>query len=184
MIPLPANATARLLLQFAALAALLAAIWWAAILPRQQLANERLAHATTRATHAQVLTDLAQATAEVARKAAAARVTYAEAKAKAESEYNKGVADAYERGRTAAAGIAAGTVRVREVWRERECPGAAAGQGTELAGRVADVSADRAEAIGEVLGIAGEADAAYARAIARLTAAQELVNACHEEPAR
>jgi len=182
MIPLPANATARLLLQFAALAALLAAIWWAAILPRQQLANERLAHATTRATHAQVLADLAEATAKVARKAAAARVTYAEAKAKAESDYNKGVADAYERGRAAAAGIAAGTVRVRAVW--RDCPAAAAGPGTEPAGRPADVSADRGEAIGRVLGIGGEADAAYARAIDRLRAAQQLVDACHEEPAR
>src|SRR5690606_2698000 len=173
MIPLPANAAARFLVILAAGLALCALMWWVAGKPRAELAAERAAHATTRATHAQVLASLAEATAEVARKAAAARVTYAEAKATAESDYNKGVSDAYERGRAAAAGIAAGTVRVREVW--RDCPAAAAGEGAEPAGRPADVSADRGEAIGRVLGIGGEADADYARVIARLRAAQQLV---------
>src|SRR5690606_20067120 len=139
--------------------ALYAATWWVAIKPRAELAAERQAHAETRAAHAEVLTGLAQAAAEVARKASAARVAFAEARAKAESDYNEGVANAYERGRAAAAGIAAGTVRVREVW--RDCPAAPIGEGTGPAGGAADVAPDRAEAIGRVLGIGGEADAAY-----------------------
>lgn len=182
MIPLPANLLARFALLAGVALALYAATWWVAIKPRAELASERQAHAETRVAHAEVLTGLAEAAAEVARKASAARVAFAEARAKAESDYNEGVANAYERGRATAAGIAAGTVRVREVW--RDCPAAPAGEGAGPAGRPADVSANRGEAIGRVLGIGGEADAAYARAIARLTAAQQLVDACHEEPAR
>jgi len=184
MIPVPANATVRILLALGGLALMLAALWWAAIWPRQQLAAERAAHAGTKARHAEVLQGLAEAAAEVARKAARAREAFAEATAESESRYEKGVADAYERGRATAAGIAAGTVRVREVWRERECPAAAGGQGTEPAAGPAGVSGDRAAAIGRVLGIGGAADAGYARAIERLNAAQAIVDQCFEEPAR
>lgn len=184
MIPVPTNATARLLLGLATVAVLGLALWWAVILPRQQLAAERAAHAGTKAEHARVLQALAEAAAEAARKAARAREAFAAATAESETRYQEGVADAYERGRATAAGIAAGTVRVREVWRERDCPAAAGGQGAEPAAGSAGVSGDRAAAIGRVVGIGGVADAGYARAIERLKAAQAIVDQCFEEPAR
>lgn len=173
----------RTLAAVVVLVAIAAGLWWLAVHPRQQLAAERAAHAETRAAHAQVLQRIAEGTAEVARKAAAARDEYERAKSAALAEHEQEVRDAYERGRAAAAGIAAGTVRVREVWRDRECPAAAAGPGAEPAGGPAAVADDRAAAIGRVLGIGGEADATYALAYARLRAAQGLLNTCYEEPA-
>src|SRR5690606_12006799 len=91
VIPLPANFLARFALLAGVALALYAATWWVAIKPRAELAAERQAHAETRAAHAEVLTGLAEAAAEVARKASAARVAFAEARATAESDYNEGV---------------------------------------------------------------------------------------------
>lgn len=89
-------------------------------------------------------------------------------------------ANAYERGRAAGAAIAAGTVRVREVW--RDCPATAAGEGAESDGRAADLFGRRADAIGGLFGAAGVWDATYALAIGRLNAAQGLLNQCYEQP--
>jgi hypothetical protein len=139
--------------------------------------------ATLKADHAKVLADIAGQTQVVADKAAVARAAYGDEALANQAAYDKGVRDAYDRGKSAGAGIAAGTVRVRTVWRDRQCPQAPAGPGSEPGGRVADVDQGRADAIGRVLGEAGRWDAAYGLAFRRLQSAQGLLNTCFEKPA-
>lgn len=136
-----------------------------------------------KAEHARVLADIATKSQDVADKAAAARAAFGDLVLADQAAYSKGVSDAYERGKSVGAGIAAGTVRVRTVWRDRQCPQAAAGTGPEPGAGLADVDQGRADAIGRILGLAGEWDAAYGLAYRRLTRAQALLNACYEEPA-
>ena len=137
--------------------------------------------ATLKADHAKVLADLAKAAQDVADKAAAARAAYGDAVLADQSKYEQGVSDAYNRGKSAGAAIASGAVRVREPWRD-QCPQAPAGQGAEPDAGPSGVDPSRADAIGRVLGLAGQWDAAYGLAYGRLIRAQELLNACYEEP--
>lgn len=136
-----------------------------------------------KADHAKVLADIAAQAQYAANKAAVARAAYGDKVLADQAAYTTGVNDAYDRGKTAGASIAAGAVRVRTVWRERECPQAAAGPGAEPAGRRAEVDPGRAHAIGEILGLGGQWDAAYNLAYRRLNSAQQLLNACYEQPA-
>lgn len=170
------------LARIGAAVALLAVLWWAAILPRQQLAAERTAHAETKTAHATVLAAIAAKSEEVARLAAVARDTYNTENAGAKLRHEQEVRDAYERGKSTADGIRSGAVVVREVWRD-QCPQAPAGPGAEPAGGHPAVSADRAEAIGRVRAIGGEGDAGYHLLFDRLVRAQGLLNACYEQPA-
>jgi hypothetical protein len=164
-------------------AAVLAILWWAVVMPRQQLSAERAAHAETKASHAAILAGIADQTAEVARKAAVARTEFEAYRADAKVQRDEAERQAFERGKSTAARIGSGAVVVREQWRDRECPVAAPGQGAELTPGFALVDRGRAEAIGRVLGLAGSFDASYREAYERLTAAQGLLNACYEQPA-
>ena len=155
--------------------ALAALIWWAAVLPRQQLSS-------LRAKHAEVTAKIAESAAKAAEKAKANVHAVAAAKAAAAETYRKGVEDAYIRGEAFGRDAAAGTGGVRVVWRDR-CPGAPAGQGAGLAGGAAPVPDDRAASMGRVLGIAGAADSAYLQLYQRLEAAQAALNQCYDKPA-
>lgn len=137
--------------------------------------------ADLKAQHAAVLTAIAAQAQVVADKAAAARAAYGDAVLADQSKYEQGVSDAYNRGKSAGAAIASGAVRVREPWRD-QCPQAPAGQGAEPDAGPSGVDPSRADAIGRVLGLAGQWDAAYGLAYGRLIRAQELLNACYEEP--
>lgn len=179
-----ANLTVRIVAALAALLLVAAAVWWVAFKPRSELADERQAHAQTRAAHAQVLADLASKTRAVAEKAAAARGTYESRNEEDRDAHDRELDAAFERGKAAAAGIGDGTVRVRTVWRDRECPAPAAGAGAAAGAGLEAVPAGRADAIGRVLGLAGQWDADYAALYQRLLAAQPLIDACYEQPAK
>lgn len=133
--------------------------------------------------HAGVLQDIADKTAKAAAAAHRAQTLFnQETQADAERHAME-VSDAFDRGRAAAAGIVDGAVRVRTVWRDRQCPVADAGAGAEPAGRHPEVDQGRADAIGRVLGYGWRWDADYGLVVARLTRAQALLNACYEQPA-
>src|SRR5690606_4558749 len=123
---------------------------------------------------------MAEAEAAVAAKTLEVRTAYDAGIAASAKMREQEIANAYQRGKSAAAGIKSGAVGVRTVWRDRECPATAEGAGTGPGEGVAGVSGDRAEAIGRVLGIAGAADATYAEAYRRLESAQKLLNACFD----
>lgn len=144
---------------------------------------ERMAHAETKAAHAKVMKEIADKTGETARLAALARDTYDDKVTADAVRHAKEIDHAFERGRKHAADIAAGDVRVRTVWRNRECPQAVPGSGAEPDARIAGFDSGRAEAIGRVLGLGSTFDAEYNRAIGRVKAAQTLIDACYEQPA-
>lgn len=146
---------------------------WQAKLDAGQIADLKIKHAA-------VLTKIAAKSQEAADKASVAKSAYYEFVAADQAAYTEGVKDAYERGKLAASGIGNGTVRVRTVWRD-QCPKAVSGQGPQPAGGSAGVDQGRADAIGRVLGQAGEWDEAYGLAYGRLRRAQELLNTCYEE---
>jgi hypothetical protein len=163
-------------------AALLASLAWGGWQWRGKVsARQTLAEA--RAGHAEVLRDIADKTAETARLAGLAQNAYHEKVQSDALAYEQKEEAAYERGRQHGAAIAAGTERVRTVWRERECPQADAGQGPESGDGRSGVAPGRAAAIGAVLGLGGAFDAGYDLAYGRLKAAQGLLNACYDEPA-
>lgn len=129
------------------------------------------------------LRDIAEKTAEAARLAGIAKDTYYDRKTLDKAREAREIDNAFERGRRHGANIASGTVSVRTVWRDRECPKAVSGQGAESVGGDSGVDPGRAAAIGEILGLAGTFDATYTLAYRRLEAAQGLLNACYETPA-
>lgn len=135
------------------------------------------------ARHAATFQRLAELTAKAAQKAHAARAAYGEAVAADLVKFEKEKSDAFQRGKDAAAGIAAGTVQLRTVWRDRECPAAAPRQSPGSDGGDPPVDQRRADAVGRVLGLGWQWDATYGLAVARLRRAQELLNACYEQPA-
>lgn len=148
------------------------AVWKVALEPRFELAKLQKAHD-------RLLMEL-----EGRNEAAVlARVDYDAEVMRLGLTRKKEIDDAFERGRVAAAGIAAGDIPVRVVWRDR-CSAPAAGAGAEPDSRAAGVDQGRADAIGRVLGHGGAFDAQYHEAYARLTSAQKLLNQCYEEPAR
>lgn len=158
----------------------LLAMWWLIMKPRSDLAAERAAHAHTRSEHAATMAEIAAQTAAVADAAARARDTY-ETKTKEDARVHaEEVAAAFKRGVAIAVGIRDGSIRVQDVWRDRECPAAAAGEGAGPGRGAEAVSAGRAAAIGEVLGLGGTFDADYAQCYARLKSAQKLLNQCYE----
>ena len=141
----------------------------------------RAAHADTLAEMARDARTVAEQSAKLAIQAGEATIIYHEQKSQAAATRAQEINDAYLRGQRTGADIAAGTQRVREVWRD-QCPQADAGQGAELAPGFALIAPGRAHAIGRVLGSAGAWDAQYAEAIARLKSAQSLLNVCFEQP--
>lgn len=171
--------TAPVLYALLALCALLAGF---ATLQSYRLQVARADQAVVLADIARDARSVAEQSANLAVLAAEAKAAYHEEKSRAATTRAQEMNDAYERGRLTGAAIAAGTQRVRDVWRDR-CPQANAWQGTELAGGFALVDRGRADAIGRVLGLAGGFDAQYGEAIARLNAAQTLLNVCYEQPA-
>lgn len=132
--------------------------------------------------HAATLDRIATATAEQADRAKEVARLFQLARREAESAYQKGVEDAYERGAATAADIASGKLPVGGVWRD-QCPQALPGEGSGPVRGDSGVSADRAQAIGNLLSLAGVADANDALLRARLAEAQKLLNACYEKPA-
>jgi len=134
------------------------------------------------ARHAATFQRIAELTAVAAEKAGRARALFADQVLADVARHAKETEDAYEAGRAAAAGIADGSVRVRTVWRDRECSAAVPGPGAEPAGGDPAVSGGRADAIGRVLGRGWGWDATYGLAYSRLTRAQELLDACYEQP--
>lgn len=148
------------------------ATWWAAVQPRIDLGR-------LQKSHDRLLMEL-----EGRNEAAAlARVEYDAEVMRLGLTRKKEIDDAYQRGRVSAAGIAAGDIPVRVVWRDR-CSAPAPGAGTGPDTGPAGVDQGRADAIGRVLGHGGAFDAQYHEAYARLTAAQKLLDQCYEEPAR
>lgn len=139
--------------------------------------------AEVKAKHAATLAKIAEDTEKLARQAKEVEDGFALARKEAESAYRKGVEDAYSRGAATAADIASGKLPVGGVWRD-QCPQAIPRQGSGPDGGSAGVSADRAAAIGRVLGIAGEADATDALLRQRLADAQKIVDACYENAAK
>lgn len=135
------------------------------------------------AAHAKVLKDLADKTAKVAEKVRIAHAAYTRETRADLARHDQEKRDAYEAGRAAAAAIAAGDVRVRTVWRDRECPQADARSSAGPAAGHPAIDPGRADAIGRVLGHAWQWDAAYGLAYARLQSAQALIDACYDQPA-
>lgn len=176
------NIAVTWLVRIAAAAAVLLILWWIAVLPRQQLSAERIAHADTKVKHAAVMAEIAEKSAETLRLTMKAEAEFRAQVAQSKVDYDQGVKDAYQRGKDTAGAIRSGAVVVREVWRD-QCPQALPGSGAEPAAGNPAVSGDRAEAIGRVRGIGGEADAGYHLLYDRLVTAQGLVNACYEQPA-
>ncbi len=176
-------------LRVLALAAIAAVAWYAAILPRSQrdtarteLAEEQRAHRATKADHAATLAKLAADSAAVAQMASKLAPAFERAKQEDAKTHQKEVADAYERGKGYAARIAAGDVRVRDVWRDLG-PIAISGPSAGPASGAAGIPWGRAQAIGEVRGLGGEFDASYDLLWKRLGEAQVIVDACYEQPA-
>lgn len=139
--------------------------------------------AEVKAKHAATLERIAEATQDQAEKAKQVEESFKHARREAERVYQKGVQDAHERGMAAAADIATGRQPVSWVWRDN-CPKAPAGPGPEPAGGDPQVPEHRAEGMGRVRAIAGEADAGYAKVYARIAEAQKFVDACYEQPAQ
>lgn len=137
--------------------------------------------AGVKAKHAATLERIAEATQAQAEKARQVEESFKHARREAERVYQKGVQDAHERGMAAAADIATGRQPVSWVWRDN-CPKAPAGQGAEPARGDPQVPEYRAEGMGRVRAIAGEADAGYAKAYAALEEAQKVVDACYDKP--
>lgn len=179
----PYAAGAAALAKAGAAIVLLILVWAVAIKPHQDLADERQAHAATKARHAKVLAEIAEKTAAVAEKAKAAHALFLQGVEEDAHAHAAEIAAAEERGRAAAAGIADGAVRVRIEWRDRDCPRPAPGEGAEPAARDQAVPRGRADAIGHLLGKGDAWDADYQLCYARLKRAQSLINTCYEEPA-
>ncbi len=133
--------------------------------------------------HAATFLKIERLTAAAAEKAHAARQAYSDAALVDLATFEKEKENAFEAGRRAAAGINDGSVRVRTVWRERECPKAVPGPGAEPAGRDLALPEGRGDAIGRVLGYGWRWNAEYGLAYAGLIRAQKLVDACYEQPA-
>ena len=147
------------------------------------IAGERAGEKAANARHAEVLNAIADKTAKAAELANRARDLFNQQAQADQLRHAEEITDAFDRGRAAAAGIVDGAVRVRTVWRDRQCPATDAGAGAEPAGGHPDVAPGRADAIGRVLGYGWRWDADYGLAYARLTRAQALLNACYEQPA-
>ena len=173
----------RIALYAAVCAALAGALWWAVGAPRVALASARADLATLQATHDALVTRLAEAEAASADKAEAVRTAYDAGVKSADEMRELETTNAYNRGVDTGRRIAAGTQRVRVEWRDH-CPATAEGPGAGSGEGAAEVSGGRAEAIGTVLGAGGGWDAQYAEAMRRLEAAQAVVDACYEKPAR
>lgn len=161
----------------AALLALL--VWWAAILPRQQLAG-------TRAEYAQYRAKMIEVTAQAAAKAKAAQAAIN----KSLQEYSRESDFAAERTKIALDNAAAdadrrlselrrtGDDRVRNAW--SQCLARPAeGGGTGVAEGAAHLSDDGKAALGPVLAIGRAADLQYARAIDELKATRALLATCY-----
>lgn len=161
----------RIVLSLIASLLLVALVWWAAIKPRVELAKAEKQLAEISAKSA-----AQEADAKVAQEQFTAGI------AALRKEKDKGIEDAYIRGQAYGEDIAAGRRTVKRVW--RDCPQAAAGEGSGPDPGDSGVSGDRARAIGEVLGFGGSRDAIYAEAYGRLEAAQKLLNQCYDKPAR
>jgi len=166
---------------YALLAPLAAALlWWAVGQPRLDLAQEEKAHAALKAEHEGLLTKLQEAEAAAEAKSLEVRTAYDAGIAASAKMREQEIANAYQRGKSAAAGIKSGAVGVRTVWRDRECPASAEGAGPGSGEGVAQVSGERADAVGRVLGAAGGWDSSYSEAMRRLESAQKLLNACFD----
>lgn len=123
---------------------------------------------------------MAEAEAAVAAKTLEVRTAYDAGIAASAKMREQEIANAYQRGKSAAAGIKSGAVGVRTVWRDRDCPATPEGASAGPSERAPEVSGERAEAIGGLLAAAGADDAFYAEAYRRLESAQVLLNACYE----
>lgn len=179
-----ASLTARVISAAIALAVLAGLLWWAVGAPRVALSSARAELATLQATHDGLVTKLAEAEAATKVKSEEVRAAYDAGVKSAATMREKETTDAYNRGKAAGERIRAGTSSVRTVWRDRECPATADGSGAGSGEGAAQVSGDRAEAIGRVIGIGGAADATYSEALRRLEQAQKIVDACYEKPAQ
>lgn len=165
------------------LTAIAGLLWWAVGAPRVALSSARADLATLQATHDGLVTKLAEAEASAKAKSEEVRTAYDQGVAASSRMREQEVSNAYERGKAAGERIRAGTSSVRTVWRDRECPATADRSGTGSGEGAAQVSGERAGAIGDVLAAGGVWDATYAEALRRLEQAQKIVNACYEKPA-
>lgn len=177
-----ASLTVRLVVYGLLLALLAGALWWAVGAPRVALASARAELATLQGQHDALKTRLAEAEAASADKTKAVQTAYDAGVKASAAMREREISDAFQRGKAAAAGISAGTVRVRTVWRDRDCPATAEGAGAGAGEGAAGVSGSRADAIGSLLAAGGSWDAQYAEAYRRLESAQAIVDACYEEP--
>lgn len=147
------------LVRIASLAAVLLVLWWAAILPRQQLAAERTAHAETKAAHAVLLRDLADMTAAVAIKVREREAQFTLAAADSDATYAKEKADALAAKDRVIADLRAGNVQLRHWWQDRSvsCPADAASPADP--GGDAGNADLRAASAGRIVGAGKGADA-------------------------
>lgn len=176
--------TARILWFAAAFLILVGAIWIAVGAPRVALARSESRLSELTATHESLLARLREAEASSEAKSEEVRAAYDDGVRSSSLMREKEIADAYKRGVATVSGVNSGAVRVREVWRERDCPAPTQGAGSKPVAEPPQVSGGRAEAIGNVLGEAGVWDATYAEAYRRLEAAQVIINSCFETPSR
>lgn len=159
------------------------AVWWVAILPRQQLSAERAENTAYR----EKMVRLTAAAAEKARAAQTAIDTSLK-------EYSRETDFSAERTRIAMADAAlaaqrrlddlraAGAAGVQNAW--RQCLARPAdGNGTGVAEGSAPLSDDGAAALGPVLAIGRRADLQYARAIEELDLTRGLLATCYGKPA-
>lgn len=179
-----ASLMARLITAGIALTLIAGLLWWAVGAPRVALSSARADLATLQATHDGLVDKLAKAEAAAKAKSEEVRTAYDAGVKSAATMREKETTDAYNRGKAAGERIRAGTSSVRTIWRDRECPATADGTGAGSGEGAAQVSGERAEAIGSVLAAGGVWDATYAEAMRRLESAQKLLNACYEQPAR
>lgn len=178
-----ASLTTRLIVYGVLLALIAGLLWWAVGAPRVALSSARADLATLQATHDGLVTKLAEAEATAGEKTKAVQAAYDAGVKSAATMREKETTDAYNRGKAAGERIRAGASSVRTVWRDRECPATADGTGAGSGEGAAQVSGERADLIGSLLGQAGSWDATYGEAYRRLTEAQKIVNACYEQPA-
>lgn len=164
------------------LTAIAGLLWWAVGAPRVALSSARADLATLQATHDGLVDKLAEAEAAAKVKSEEVRAAYDAGVKSAATMREKETTDAYNRGKAAGERIRAGTSSVRVEWRDR-CPATADGSGAGSGEGAAQVSGERADLIGSLLGQAGSWDATYSEALRRLEQAQKIVNACYEKPA-
>lgn len=140
-----------ILLRVGAVAALLGLLWWATVLPRQQLAALRATHAQALAQHKATLDDLAARTRAAAKRARDASDAVKRERAATDQRLKEKTDEAQRNADDLAAALRTGERQLRDLWachQSRPGSGGAAGDGGEAA------RARRADSAGRIVAAA------------------------------